>query len=108
MGVAHYRESGYTVDGRKRNAQTAAADIGLLPLNRKGERRVQNHVKVVVAFGIFPEIRTADDDIFSKSLLKPYIVLISRCRSEWMVPVAATLLARPPLPTELERMRFSL
>jgi hypothetical protein len=74
---AEHHERRQTVVVRNARANRKPADLGPFPGDRKENRAIEEHTKVVSIARVFPEIVAVDDQKSSERLLEPAVKLVS-------------------------------
>src|SRR5260370_683980 len=94
--MPEHRIGRYTVCLRDSHLDAEAVNLGLLPLDREGERCVQHDVEVVVAIGVLPEVLAVHDQGLAEALLEAGVVLAASCGLHSRAPDPPP--PPPPLP----------
>ena len=75
--AGHYHQRAEAMVDRHAGAQREAGNLGVVPLNREGDRRVAQHAEVVGVMRVLPDIFAIDDQEFAKGLLQASMEFIA-------------------------------
>jgi hypothetical protein len=67
---------------RKARAKHPSGNLGIVPLNRKGDRRGADNAKVESVVGVFPDVFARNHQVFAEGLLETGMELIAESRSQ--------------------------
>ena len=64
------------------DAAGVSGNLGVVPLDRKGDRSGAEHAEVVGVVGVLPDVFAGEDDILSEGLLKAGVEFIAPARAQ--------------------------
>ena len=63
-------------------AQREAGDLGVVPVDREGDRRVAEHAEVEGVVRVLPDVVAADDEVLAEGLLQAGVELVAEAGLE--------------------------